>query len=130
MDWRILARRLHDTFDRFPSKLFAGDGFAVRIYSRYGVRYCESEKRLTLMTGDEEATDRYGRTWLVFPTTETQIFVPNHMVWDDGQPLSEEERTFAINRICDTFAKRKEPHRVVVGDEIYEQIWRDIGQAS
>ena len=126
MDWRILAGRLHDTFSKFSSELFAGDGFSVRIHYRYGLTYCEGERRLTLMTGDEDRTDRYGRTWLVFPTIETQIFVPNYLLWDDGQVFSDEERTRAIKRICNTFDRRKEPYRVVIGNEIYDQLWQGM----
>ena len=69
MSWR-------HAIERFPSQLINCDSFSVRLYARYGARYCEGDRQLTLATEAEEATDRYGRRLLVFPTYETQVFIP------------------------------------------------------
>lgn len=114
MDWRRVI-------ESFPSRLIKGDGFSVRVYERYGVRYYEGNRELSLLTGEEDATDRYGRSLLVFPTMETQIFVPNSPTWDDGKPLTKTESTTVILRISNVVEKLKRPIRVIVGDEIYNQ---------
>ena len=114
MDWRRVI-------ERFPSRLIEGDGFSIRVYERYGVRYYEQGRELSLLTGQEDATDRYGRSLLVFPTIETQIFVPNSLAWDDGTPLSRVESIIVVQRIRGIFQKLKHPFRVIVGDEIYNQ---------
>jgi hypothetical protein len=114
MDWRRVI-------ERFPSRLIEGAGFSVRVYERYGTRYYEHGRELSLLTGSEDATDRYGRSLLVFPTIETQIFVPNVLAWDDGVLLSKAESATVIPRICNVFEKLKRPFRVITGDEIYNQ---------
>jgi hypothetical protein len=114
MDWRRVI-------ERFPSRLIEGDGFSIRVYERYGVRYYEQGRELSLLTGQEDATDRYGRSLLVFPTIETQIFVPNSLAWDDGTPLSRVESSIVVQRIRGIFQELKHPFRVIVGDEIYNQ---------
>lgn len=123
MDWRRVI-------ERFPSRSIQGDGFSVRVYERYGVRYCEGDRDLSLLTGREDATDHYGRSLLVFPTIETQIFVPNSLAWDNGAPLTKAESATVIQRICDVFEKLKRPFRVIIGDEIYNQQAIDAREAE
>ena len=94
----------------------------MRLFSRFGLRYYAAERELTLMTDVEDATGRHARTWLVFPPVEVQIFIPNDVRWDGGQPLTEEEKTLLLRRLDEACVKLKEHYRVVVGDEIYEQI--------
>lgn len=77
MDWKLVLNRL-------PFRLIRGEGFSVRVYARYGIRYYEGDRELSLMTDMEDATDRYGRSLLIFPTSETQIFLPESLAWDDG----------------------------------------------
>jgi hypothetical protein len=114
MDWR-------NVIERFPSRLIERDGFSVRLYERFGVRYFEDHRRLTLLTGLEDATDRYGRSLLVFPTVETQIFVPTSLAWDSGERLTPEATALIIQRLCEVFAHMHRRYRVIVGDEIYNQ---------
>ncbi len=123
MDWRRVV-------ERFPSRLIAAEGFSVRIYERYGVRYYDGDRELTLMTGLEDATDRYGRTYFILPTIETLIFVPKLVAWDNGEPLTEAESTTVIQRICEAFEKRHIPYQVIVGDKIYEQMAIDGQRAK
>jgi hypothetical protein len=123
VDWQRI-------FDTFPSNFTKGDGFSIRLYQRFGLRYYEADRELTLMTGEEDATDRYGRSLLVLPTYETLIFVPNVLKWDHGESLTERESALVIERICHAYQERKTRYRVVVGDEIYEQIARDAEQAE
>lgn len=114
MDWRRVI-------ETFPSRLIEGEGFAVRVYERYGARYYEHGRELTLLTDNEDATDRYGRSLRVFPTIETQIYVPNCLAWDDGARVSESESAIVIQRICHVFQKVKPPVRVILRDDIYNQ---------
>jgi hypothetical protein len=113
--WRQVVGQL-------PSHLIKGDGFSVRLYSRYGVRYCERGRELTLATEHEDATDRYGRSLLVFPTFETQLFIPISLRWDNGEPISSVELEVVLQRISAVFERYKRPFRVIVGDEIYEKL--------
>jgi hypothetical protein len=115
MSWR-------QVIERFPSQLINCDGFSVRLYARYGARYCEDDRQLTLATESEEATDRYGRSLLVFPTYESQVFIPNSLRWDDGQLLSSVKSEIVIQRIRAVFEKHRCPFRLIVGDEIYEKL--------
>ena len=115
MGWRQVV-------GQFPSQLIKGDGFAVRLYSRYGARYFEQGRELTLATEYEDATDRYGRSLLVFPTFETQRFIPSSLRWDNGEPISSVESEIVLQRISAVFERYKRPFRVIVGDEIYEKL--------
>jgi len=115
MGWRQVV-------GRFPSQLIKGDGFSVRLYSRNGARYCEQGRELTLATECEDATERYGRSLLVFPTFETQLFVPSSLRWDNGEPISSVESEIVLQRISAVFERYKRPFTVIVGDEIYEKL--------
>jgi hypothetical protein len=114
MDWRRVI-------DRFPSRLHEGDGFSVRIYEPQGVRYYEGGRELSLLAEREDATDRYGRSLLILPTFETQIYVPTSLAWDGGEVLTEAESATVIERIGNVFRKLKRPFRVITGDEVYNQ---------
>ncbi len=130
MDWHQMIQALRSTLDRSNSNLHEGEGFALRLYSHYGLRYYEGGRELTLLTEAVDATDRHGRTWFILPTYETQVFVPSSLEWDDGGPLTEEEAALVIQRICRTLEKRKGFPQVVDGDKVYEQIWIDTQQVA
>jgi hypothetical protein len=130
IDWPLMIQTLRQNLDRFPSQTIKGEDFSVRIYARFGVRYSEGSREMTLMTEDVDASDRYGRTLFVLPRFETQVLVPKSLVWDNGERLGEEEATLALQRVCEAFKRRKARPRVVVRDETYQQIWEDIQQAE
>src|SRR3954447_12318112 len=108
MDWRRVI-------DRFPSRLHKGDGFSVQIYEPQGVRYYQGGRELSLLAERQDATERYGRSLLILPTFETQIYVPTSLTWDGGEILTDAESAAVIQRIGNVFQNLKRPFRVIIG---------------
>lgn len=122
MDWKLIL-------DQLPSRLIQSEGFSVRVYAQHGVRYYEGDRELSLMTGLEDATDRYGRSLLVLPTSETQIFVPESLAWDDGSPISRHHADLIVSRLGEIYGRKLNRHyRVVVGDDFYRRLIADDQQ--
>lgn len=116
MDWKLVL-------DRLASRLIQGEDFSVRLYAQHGIRYYDGDRELTLMTEAEDATDRYGRSFLLLPTFETQIYVPESLVWDDGSPLSRQEADLFLRRLGEIYGRKlKERYRLVAGDEVYRRL--------